>query len=1469
VLDQNKKLVLVAPDSKDPTGTGNLDALTVTGATTLATVTCTDVTASGDISAASLEIGNASTFKGLVTAEGGVNALSYVSQSTLNVATLLTTDKLIVNSSNADAVRFASLTSGEGTALVVNPQGYVVKSSTSGSGGAGSFTTLAASGAVTFAGTLDVAGAATFDDIELGTDGQILGTGTSHITIGGAIIAGGGATIGGTTICHNVDIDTNLNVAGAATFTGAVTLSVGAGTVANLLAVDENGVVITTPDVGASLAALQAAVFEKMDVSNVTAVEPYTAGGVTYQPNLWQLHDTVSYQALDHKRITFSGTAAGAIYVDLGGIGATDIIDFSGIVDNTAAGIHVKVTSTADITNCIGFQNLKGVTSAGSVTVSGGATLTMTTRQASGAYVVGSGGGESLTVVCDEGAATGTFDLANIGTAAFAAAKVSTVAGAAFTFTPAMAFPSGLAVEISGSEALTLPVALAAGRTITRVGAGTLTLTNFASTPAADLSGVAAAIPVTFSNVSNTVTATGTFGANPYILAAGVTLTSTAAKLTGKTFSGAGTLAVTAGQATLAGDFSNVTTVGKTLDFALAASVTYSGTITSATVTVSGAHTLTVTGTYTGSSFAVAAGSTLSGTAAKLSGTSATGAGTIAVTALQATLAADLSNLAVSSVTAAMTIGGATTLSASLGKAALTLTGAHVLTYTGAAGTGSFAIPAGATLSAAAAVIDGIATTGAGTTAVTAYHAAPAADLSALATAVVTAAAPMAAHTVFSGAIGAAVVALSGAYVGTFTGSFATGSFTVALGTTLAGSAAALTGATALGIGTCAVADLAATPAADLIGLSTATVTADLALTAPLTLSASIGRAAVAVSGAHTATFTGEMGQQGSFVIAAGSTVSSTAAILSGRTTSGAGSTTVTALESTLAADLSSLASTTVSTTLVMSGATALSASLGKTVVALSGAHTCTFTGVPGTGSFSVASGSTLTATAAVLTGRTTFGAGTTAVTALQATLAANLANLATTSVTAELEMGAPVILAAALGSAAVAVSGAHLCTFTGTRGSGSFTVAAGSSLTATAAILTGATVSGAGSCAVTALQSTLAADLSTISCTTFTAAAVLGSSVSFTGDLGNAALSLSGAHTLTVTGSLGTASIAIAAGATLAATAAILSGRTTSGAGTTAISALHSTLAAELSNIASAVVTAAFTGPATYTGTLPTGASTTVTVSTGTLTIVGSTSAAQCAGKIFNGAGLQVAVEIANASSANLATWTGTANQLVTFTSSSTFSGSLALGGSNAKAIAIANGQTVTTTAAIASGRTITGTTGSMVITDLQSSLAADLSLIALTSGTLTATVTATPGGNAAANPFTGYLKSATGTIKLDIASGAEFAVTESRAREVVTYTDAFGSANKTTGRRPGKSVSKFGDGLLIIDDVSNANRKVTNITESGTSLSVKFTDTDLTAAINGDGRSAGDNVATATDFTVSLEDGSVQVNNFTTVTK
>jgi hypothetical protein len=395
--------------------------------------------------------------------------------------------------------------------------------------------------------------------------------------------------------------------------------------------------------------------------------------------------------------------------------------------------------------------------------------------------------------------------------------------------------------------------------------------------------------------------------------------------------------------------------------------------------------------------------------------------------------------------------------------------------------------------------------------------------------------------------------------------------------------------------------------------------------------------------------------------------------------------------------------------------------------------------------------------------------------------------------------------------------------------GTSSFVVENGSTLTGTAAKLTGLTSSGSGTTTTTALQSTLAADLSGLQTTTAQAAFVSGADAEFTGNLGKSTTTFTENNTVTFTGNANTAPIVVTTPCVLSVAAAKINGITVTGNGTIAITALHSSLAGDLSNIGPTTITIAGTAPFTYTGSLP--SSGTVTLGgSGAMTVTGTTSGAQAAGLVFNGSGKQIAVEVSASEASDFSTMTGTCNQLVTFTGNNTFTGSLALGGGNTNAVAIANGVTVTMTAARASGRAITGTTGSMVITALNDTLNANLSLIALTSGTVTIV-------NSATGTFTGSIKSASGTIILQIDASTELTLAETDLHELLTYTDTYGSANKTTGRRPGKVVTKTGDGILIMGDAGNATRE--NISISGGT--VTFTDVNIVDDINADGRPVG----------------------------
>ena len=139
-----------------------------------------------------------------------------------------------------------------------------------------------------------------------------------------------------------------------------------------------------------------------------------------------------------------------------------------------------------------------------------------------------------------------------------------------------------------------------------------------------------------------------------------------------------------------------------------------------------------------------------------------------------------------------------------------------------------------------------------------------------------------------------------------------------------------------------------------------------------------------------------------------------------------------------------------------------------------------TFTGNLGTFTTTVANTKTLTAAASVVNARPANGDGNVAVTALDATAAANLSSITNT------------------GTRTAAVS--DDVTFTGNLGTFTTTVANTKTLTAAASVVNGKTINGDGNVAVTALDATAAANLSTIT-NSGTQTAAVSDDVTFTGN--------------------------------------------------------------------------------------------------------------------------------------------------------------------------------------------------------------------------------------------------------------------------------------------------------------------------------------------------------------------------------
>ncbi|MFM2151428.1 MAG: hypothetical protein RLZZ187_3734, partial [Pseudomonadota bacterium] len=355
-------------------------------------------------------------------------------------------------------------------------------------------------------------------------------------------------------------------------------------------------------------------------------------------------------------------------------------------------------------------------------------------------------------------------------------------------------------------------------------------------------------------------------------------------------------------------------------------------------------------------------------------------------------------------------------------------------------------------------------------------------------------------------------------------------------------------------------------------------------------------------------------------------------------TIDGAGHVAVTALDATPAANLSTITNT------------------GTKTAAVS--ENVTFEGNLGSFTTTVASDKTLTATAAVVSSKTIDGAGHVAVTALDATPAANLSTITNT------------------GTKTAAVS--ENVTFEGNLGSFTTTVAATKTLTATAAVVSGKTIDGAGHVAVTALDATPAANLSTIT-NTGTKTAAVSENVTFEGNLGS--------FTTTV-----------AATKTLTATAAVVSGKTIDGAGHVAVTALDATPAANLSTITNTgTKTAAVSENVTFEGNL--GSFTTTVASDKTLTAT----AAVVSSKTIDGAGT-VVVSSTDVSGANFGSITADLDLR------------LVSAGTAPNLAQVVAGQVLTLSAYLADGLAVNGTspgTGTVVVLGDMAAVTADLSLI------------------------------------------------------------------------------------------------------------------------------------------------------------
>lgn len=310
-------------------------------------------------------------------------------------------------------------------------------------------------------------------------------------------------------------------------------------------------------------------------------------------------------------------------------------------------------------------------------------TLTATAAQLTGKAIAGAG----ITEIT-QAAAASAYDFADI----------ASTGGVSITFSTggvlAPATDLGTAtLEIVVDETLTATADQLTGKTLT--GAGSAALTGARATIAYDFSLLTpgSGLSVTYSN-GGTLSPDTVLGTAALTIAAGQTLATNAAQLTGRSVDGDGEVQMAGASAPTAYDFSAITALG-------GVSVAYEtgGTLAAAT-------------DLGGASVTIAAGQILTGTAAQLDGRVITGSGTVEVTDADAATSYDFSGItAAGGLTVAYTTGGTQNLTTELGTETVTIAG-------------------GETLRATAAQVDGKSISGAGAVEITEASAAVALDLS-------------------------------------------------------------------------------------------------------------------------------------------------------------------------------------------------------------------------------------------------------------------------------------------------------------------------------------------------------------------------------------------------------------------------------------------------------------------------------------------------------------------------------------------------------------------------------------------------------------------------------------------------------------------------------------------------------------------------------------------------------------------
>jgi Ca2+-binding RTX toxin-like protein len=279
----------------------------------------------------------------------------------------------------------------------------------------------------------------------------------------------------------------------------------------------------------------------------------------------------------------------------------------------------------------------------------------------------------------------------------------------------------------------------------------------------------------------------------------------------------------------------------------------------------------------------------------------------------------------------------------------------------------------------------------------------------------------------------------------TFTGDFQNSRVSVDSGVTLTTDASLISGKTVIGTGNVAITNLDGTLGANFVNLASG-----------LNVSATWD---------GSGTYTGNLTNVDSVTVASG-TMTVDASIVNGKTITNNGTVAIVNLDGTAGANLSAIT--------------------GGTITASTDGNV-TFTGNLGSAVLTVGGGTTFTATASVVNGKTITNNGTVFVTDLDGTPAASLTGISGGTINATWDGTAT--FTGNIGNANLTVASGTMTVSSGTiSGSGTVSVSSGATLSLDASKASGETISGAGTVSITNLDGTLNGNFANITATTVNA---------------------------------------------------------------------------------------------------------------------------------------------------------------------------------------------------------------------------------------------------------------------------------------------------------------------------------------------------------------------------------------------